>query len=681
MAISQADYQLKTGESIDAYNTRIASLRAADSSSSDPVSSAPPVSAPQNQTAQVNAALGGNYFDTTSGEPVKPFTPAPTPNPAPAPNPASAGTPAPTLPTPTAPAVNASSMGTIQGQLDTQRQSLQDAYNKQIADIQAQKDAAQAKIDEFTKNQQGTLDNMQTLSTPFRATLEQQKQQELYVTQNFQENQKLTDELDQLLTEGNNLIKQQQGLPVPNSILTANVNKTIADVNARAGVIQAVMAARNSQISQAYTMIDRAVAATTADRTDQLNYYKTLYDFYQNQKDDQGKQLIQLTSDQKDYVTKQIGLLENDLTQTQKNADFIKQAMIDPDKAQAYAAAGVTLNDTPEQIAKKLSDYGYAKEIATASNDMAQKGYSALLPGQTAPAGAEIISTTDSRGNTKQYYKTSTSGLSLADLIGTPAGDTTTATNAGTGKSGDILSATGLSLPVFNYLTQGSAALSRMTSPDRIAIMTAASNWAKKNGIDVSTFQSQYKAYNDVLQKNVERANNTSVFAGEVSGSADALMNVIDQKDIGTNFFGIGKIKAVNLVSLAAGKEVNDPLTQKYAFQLQAMTNDLAGYFAASRGANIPENADIQDAANVIANGLNKGSVQAFKDSIQTNEQKVNKVVNDAVTRAQKQVWSLLGVGDQFQPNASSNVDLPSFENGGSGSMTSNGVDLSKFIQ
>jgi hypothetical protein len=680
MAISQTDYQLQPGETTDAYNTRIASLRAADSSSSVPT--APAVTPdPLAQTAQVNQALGGNYFDTTTGAPVKPFTPAPTPNPAPAPAPATAGIQAPTLPTPTAPTSNASSISTLQGQLDTQRQTLEQSYKTQLDSIQAQRDAAQKQIDTITAQQQGALNNIQTLTQPFRANLEQQKEQELYVTQNFQENQKLTDELNSLLTQGNDLIKQQQGLPIASSILTANVNKTIADVNARAGVIQAVMAARNSQISQAYTMIDRAVSAMTADRQDQLSYYKTIYDFYQNQKDDQGKKIVQLDSDQKTYIQKQIGLLESDLSQTQKNADSIKQAMLNPDTAKAYGSAGVTLNDTPEVIAKKLSQYGYAQELSDTSTKMASQGYSAVLPGQPAPKGAQLLSTTDSQGVVHQYYKPSTSGLSMADLLGTPATDTTTAANAGTGKAGDILSATGLSLPVFNYLSQGSSALSRMTSADRIAVMQAASTWAKNNGVDVSTFQSQYKAYNDVLQKNVERANNTSVFAGEVAGSADALMNVIDQKDIGTNFFGIGKIKAANLVSLAAGKEVNDPLTQKYAFQLQAMTNDLAGYFAASRGANIPENADIQDAANVIANGLNKGSVQAFKESIQTNEQKVNKVVNDAVTRAQKQVWGLFGVGDKFQGDTSGNVDLSQFSNSGSTSTMSNGVDLSQFMQ
>lgn len=222
--------------------------------------------------------------------------------------------------------------------------------------------------------------------------------------------------------------------------------------------------------------------------------------------------------------------------------------------------------------------------------------------------------------------------------------------------SQSILAQTGLSVPAFNFLTQGTAALSRMSAAQRTQIMDEAEKYLNKNGVDISTFQSQYKAYNDVLEKNIERAANTQVFANEVAGSADALTSVIDEKDMSKGFLGgllgISKFKPTNLVALATGGQVNDPLTQKYATQLQAMTNDYAGYLAASRGATSPELTDIQDAARVITNGLNSGSVKAFKDAVTANEEKVSGVVNKAVTNAQDQVWKLFGV---TKPTAPSN--------------------------
>ena len=218
--------------------------------------------------------------------------------------------------------------------------------------------------------------------------------------------------------------------------------------------------------------------------------------------------------------------------------------------------------------------------------------------------------------------------------------------------SQSILSQTGLSVAAFNFLTQGTASLSRLSAADRKNIMNEAQNYLNKKGVDISTFQSQYKAYNDVLQKNVERANNTKIFAGEISGTVDQFVN-----DIGNDF---GKLKAANVAALFAGKQVNDPTTQKYAFDLQTMQNDLAGYYAASRGATQPELQDLNAAALVIQSGLNGKSAKAFQDSINANEEKVTGVVNKGVDSARKQVWDLFGVGDRYQSNSSGTVKVKS---------------------
>jgi hypothetical protein len=225
--------------------------------------------------------------------------------------------------------------------------------------------------------------------------------------------------------------------------------------------------------------------------------------------------------------------------------------------------------------------------------------------------------------------------------------------------SNSILAATGMSIPAFYVLTGQSSNLPR-DAATRKAAMAEAGKWANAHGVDISTLGSQYKAQNDVLDTNIQRAANTKVFAGEVAGSADALIAAIDQKDLQPGLFGkmfgISNFKPTNLVSLATGKQVNDALTMKYATQLQAMTNDYAGYLAAARGAKSPELADINDAAKVVANGLNSGSTQAFKESIQLNEEKVAGVVDRAVQDAQKSVWNLFGVN---KPGANTQTAAP----------------------
>jgi hypothetical protein len=114
-----------------------------------------------------------------------------------------------------------------------------------------------------------------------------------------------------------------------------------------------------------------------------------------------------LTSEQKKYVEAQIGLLETDLSTAQKNADAIKQAMTDPDLAMTYAQAGITLNDSPQQVNEKLANYAYTKEVSNTSNKMSLNGYTFLAPGQSVPAGYEVVETTDSKGNVKRWYKKS----------------------------------------------------------------------------------------------------------------------------------------------------------------------------------------------------------------------------------------------------------------------------------
>lgn len=296
----------------------------------------------------------------------------------------------PTLPPPTSGATTESYLGSVAADLANSRKTLEDNYKKQIKDLEK-------KVESITKKEQDALENVEDLSDPFREDLENAERERLYINQNFEANQRLTGELESLLNEGNSMIAQMKGVTGLSGIRNPRINQAIEAVNARVGVIQAVMSARSGQIAEGYRMIDRSLDAMNADRQDQLNYYNSLLDFYGSQKAD-------LKADQKVFLSAQIDLLQNDLARSQATADAIKEAMIDPDTALAYAEAGVTLNDTPAQIGSKLARYAYTSEVKDMSNEMALKGYTALIGGAKAPAGAEVVQTTDSKGVTKTYY-------------------------------------------------------------------------------------------------------------------------------------------------------------------------------------------------------------------------------------------------------------------------------------
>jgi len=263
----------------------------------------------------------------------------------------------------------------LQSKVDTARTTLENTYKTQLEDLQKRIDESNQSMDELTSLQGEGVEDVENLMQPFREKLENAERERLYINENFEANQALTNELESLLTEGNELIRQQKEITGLSAIRNPRIDKTISDVNSRAGVIQAVMSARNGQISQAYNMIDRTVDAINADKQDQLTYYSTLFNFYESQKDTEGNKLVTLTNEKKSFLNAQIGLLENDMAQAQNNANYIKELMQDPDSASFMAKAGVTLNDPPETVNQKMAQESQRQEVENFKNEKLDDGY------------------------------------------------------------------------------------------------------------------------------------------------------------------------------------------------------------------------------------------------------------------------------------------------------------------
>jgi hypothetical protein len=208
--------------------------------------------------------------------------------------------------------------------------------------------------------------------------------------------------------------------------------------------------------------------------------------------------------------------------------------------------------------------------------------------------------------------------------------------------SNSILAQTGLSVLAFNYLTQGTAALTRLSASDRKQVMNEAGTFLNKNGLDYSTFQSQYKSYNDVLGNNIKRMNNTKIMENEIDGTLTNLGTVASDKELGSLKWG-------NITKLWAGEQVNDPLAQKYAFHLQQLRNEMAGYFAASQGKTSPDVVDNADAEKAIKDGISKGTISALQEAVKASTEKMTGVMQNSVDSTNKAVWQLFGVGQNFK--------------------------------
>lgn len=283
----------------------------------------------------------------------------------------------------------------LQAERDRQQALFTDQINQARADLEAARSAQQEAIEGFgaqaAEQKQLILDRLNEETARF--------------DENYAKVQGLANNLQTLLTEGNAMISQQKNATGLSAIRQPRIEQTISDVAAAAGVIEATISVYNGQMNQAQSQLTNATNVIQAAYSDQLDYYSALANMYESKSGDSQQMLMTLTSEEKDFLKAKIATLENDRNMVIENAQRIQEAMTDPDTALAYAQAGVTLKDTPEQISVKLAQYAYTKENADTSKDMAMKGYTYLIPGQSAPAGSEVVSTTDAKGVTKSWYK------------------------------------------------------------------------------------------------------------------------------------------------------------------------------------------------------------------------------------------------------------------------------------
>ncbi len=561
---------------------------------------------------------------------------------------------------------NESLVSGLLAELQRNKEALTSAYDLQISNTQNKINNAQAKIDSIIAKEQGTLEEVNQLTQPFRAELETAERERLKIEENFFANQALTEELESLLDEGNALIKQQKEATGLSAIRTDRVNQTISDVNARAGVIEATINARNNQITLAENLIDRTANAIAADKQDRLSYYNSILGFYDNLRTTEEGKLVALNSEERAYINAKINMLENDLEQSQATIQQVKNAMTNPATALIYAQAGVSLNDSVEEINIKLANYTYKQEVSNTSNSLYSEGYSYLMDSQIATLDPEeYIEIVDSAGN-KTYWKKPTGNVSTQvvevngrkKLINTQTGEViadlgvsdTTGGDTGGGSyipgeidstSASILSQTGLSLLAFKFLTTGTTALTRLTASARTAVMKEAEQWANQRGVDISTFQSQYKAYNDVVERYINIGAKTKLAGNDILSSLEALDKITKDQ-------GLTNVRIANVAKEWVGKETNDKDAAKYAYNLIDLKTAIASLFAFQGGKNMIDNADQEQASEVIKNGLATGTIEGLKETVKYAVDKYAGLATESVDNAQKAIWDLFGVGSNY---------------------------------
>lgn len=243
--------------------------------------------------------------------------------------------------------------------------------------------------------------------------------------------------------------------------------------------------------------------------------------------------------------------------------------------------------------------------------------------------------------------------------------------------SGDILSQTGLSIPSFAYLTQGVGALTRMSATQRLQYMKEAENFAKQKGIDISTFQSQYKGLSKTVEANVLRNNQAAVSESELEATISNIRNAAEEA-------GLSDLKGLNAAKIFLGQQLNKPEQATYKFHLEQIRNEFAMYNAAISGqidanGNIRQinDSDYRKAEEMIQNGFAAGSIDGFETALKASMSKMGTVLQSSIDAQNKQVWKLFGVGQNYKNKNSAYTPGSTIEyEGKTYKVAENGEDL-----
>ena len=206
--------------------------------------------------------------------------------------------------------------------------------------------------------------------------------------------------------------------------------------------------------------------------------------------------------------------------------------------------------------------------------------------------------------------------------------------------SQDIMGQTGLSFNAFQVVTGQGSSVARGL-PRTLAGQEVAA-FARKRNVDVSTFTSQYKAYNKTLSENIERQNN-------IASVQDELVGDIANLRTAANALGMDNVRVANATKLWVGNQLNDAKSANYAFALQALVNDIARYNAASTG-RAPLQSDMDEAKATVLRGVSETGLAGLQASLDQAVKNMNTVAAVAVDRSRFNIWKLFGVVDKFKP-------------------------------
>lgn len=203
----------------------------------------------------------------------------------------------------------------------------------------------------------------------------------------------------------------------------------------------------------------------------------------------------------------------------------------------------------------------------------------------------------------------------------------------------------GMSTNALNLLTGNTAAVAKGRPMDLAS--REVDEVIKRRGLDPSVVKPRVQAYSDAVKMNTLKSNTMDTLSRELSGTVENISPIADK-------LGGGDLRWTKEGVQFVGGLANDPNSQQYAFYLNQLRADLAGFNAVSggkiglHGQVMTDNADFAVAERVIKDGLSSGGARGLATAIEATRQKNVGIVEKQSVEAQRGIWQALGLGPQF---------------------------------
>ncbi len=291
-------------------------------------------------------------------------------------------------------------------QIEKQSAELEARYKTQLEEANKRIAEAEKIQADMRAKQEGVLEEADPLTQPFRDELRKSERERFGVEEEYFHNQAMTSELRRLAMENVDITRKLLTQRVPGLAglqQSSRMVKAQESVQSRISVLQAAISAGNNQIGTATNFIEESLRDIQADRQDRLSYLESLFNFYETTRTEEGNKIFNLTQDQKAIIQEQTNLLKADLARAEAVADTIKDIILN-NPTMAHEA-GLSLNDTMEEITQKIAKWEYSEELRGIRNEMSGKGILELTEAQAnIKPDNEVLTYTDSRGNQTFFH-------------------------------------------------------------------------------------------------------------------------------------------------------------------------------------------------------------------------------------------------------------------------------------